>query len=216
MIKMGHAVGKRVRYEPLVHVTIEKNDLDRLGQGSEVKLGTLYIMTVLRWGVSRVSLWTWTFLVTLATAAVGLSLFAGFTFQVKPRYPFLLVTCHVIGAFATVTLYCILFVRWMGNHNTATHLYAAVVLWVSLVVILSTFISGIYFYFRYNARRRGLGYRLLITHLVMAALSFVCVIASVSELSGTGISAKSLFPPSSYNFYKHHHQRAQVSDINSP
>lgn len=153
-----------------------------------------------------VSLWQWTFLVALATATVGLVLFAGFTFRLKPRFPFLLVTLHVVGATATVVMFCILFVRSIGNH-AASHGYAGVVLWASLVVILLTFLSGLYFYFFYNARRRGLDYPLLVSHLIMAALSFVCVVASVAALSGIGIQTSSLFPTTGYNFHKHEHAR---------
>ncbi|WDL97492.1 hypothetical protein [Alicyclobacillus sp. ALC3] len=158
------------------------------------------------------TLWQWTFLLALATSAVGLILFGGFTFRIKPRFPFLLVTLHVVGATATVVLFCVLFARWL-MHYGPSHAYAGIVLWASLIVILATFLSGLYFYFFYNARRRGLGYRLLVTHLVMAALSFVCIIASVAELSGTGLVKSTLFPTNGYNFHKHAHMQ-QVGQAN--
>lgn len=155
------------------------------------------------------SLWLWTFLVALFTATVGLVLFAGFSFQKKKlRYPFLFVTFHVLGTTATVILFCILFVRWITHHDV-THPYGSVVLWLSLVVVLATFVSGIYFYFWYNARGRGLSYRLLVTHLAMASLAFVSVITSVAEFSNTGIHPGESYRTTGYNFYKHRNIRLQ-------
>lgn len=148
------------------------------------------------------SLWVWTFLVLLVTAVFGLWLFAGFTFRVRPRYPFALVTSHVIGATASLVLFCILVVRWFAHHQ-AVHSYAPVVLIIALVVLLATFLSGLYFYFGFNVRRRHLTYKLLITHLAMAALAFIFAIAGIAEASGP-VHTQKFYPSSMYNFHKHH------------
>lgn len=159
-----------------------------------------------------VGLWAWTFFALLVTSIFGIWLFAGFTFRLKPRYPFLLVTCHVVGALVTVVLFCSLFIKWLYQPQVG-HSFAPAILWVGLIMILATFLSGLYFYFFFNARRRGLGYKLLITHLVMAALSFVFVVASIAELSGS-VHTQHLFPGTKYNFYKHHRsQRATYNKV---
>ncbi|WDL95693.1 hypothetical protein [Alicyclobacillus sp. ALC3] len=156
------------------------------------------------------SLEQWTFRVAVATAAVGLALFAGFGFRIKAGLRFLFVTLHVVGATSTVIMFCVLFVRWM-RHPAASHSYAGVILWVSLIVILATFLSGMYFYFFYNVRRRRLHYPLLVSHLIMAALSFFCVMASVAELSPYGLVKSHLFLGHDYNFQKHEQgQHAQA------
>lgn len=157
-----------------------------------------------------VRLWEWTFFSLLVTSVFGIWLFVGFTFRLRPRYPFLLVTCHVVGATVTVVLFCSLFVKWLIQPQVG-YSYAPVILWIGLFMILATFLSGLYFYFFFDARRRGLGYKLLITHLVMAALSFVFVIASIAQLSGP-LHSQHFFPGNKYNFYKH--QRAHASNDN--
>ncbi|WDL98440.1 hypothetical protein [Alicyclobacillus sp. ALC3] len=158
------------------------------------------------------SLWMWTFLIALFTATVGLVLFIGFTFQQKLRYPFLFVTFHVIGATVTVILFCILFIRWITHHDATTP-YASLVLWASLAVVLATFVSGLYFYFWYNARKRPLSYRLLVTHLVMASLAFVSVITSVAQLSNTGLHSHQLYRATGYNFRKHRDIRQAEANL---
>lgn len=149
------------------------------------------------------TLWQWTFLALLITASFGIVLFTGYTFRVRIRYPFALVTSHVVSAFITVILFSILFVQKL-RFGFPAHSYSPFVLWPALVLLLATFASGVHFYFKYNARRLGLRNALLIAHLFMAALSFVAVIASTAELS-VPPKPTNLYPGSMYNFYKHQH-----------
>lgn len=149
------------------------------------------------------SLWQITLYSLFLTAFFGIFLFVGYTFRVRIRYPLALVTCHVVSALVTVVLFCFLLVQQL--HAPNLHQYAVVVAWLSLVAILITFVSGFYFYLRYNVRRRGLRTGLLVTHLLMAAVSFVCAAASIAELS-VPPKANNLYPGSMYNYYKHHNQ----------
>lgn len=156
----------------------------------------------MRHGGDDMALWRLTFVLLFVTASIGIWLFVGYTFRARIRYPLLLVTTHVISATLTVIAFIWLFItqrHWSQHHATAF-----VILCVSLVMVLVTYLSGLYFYGKFNVRGRGLKSKLLISHLVMAALSFVCVASSVAELSAAQPPTSHNYPGSMYNFYKHH------------
>lgn len=148
-------------------------------------------------------LWKWTFILLLITAGFGIWLFVGYTYRLRPRYPLIVVSSHVISALVTVILFTVLLVRWIHRGNFA-HGYEIFVLYVAYFVVLITFLFGMYLYVRYNLRKRGLTMRLLVAHLVMAALSFVAVVTGVAELS-VPIHTAHIYPGTMYNYHKHHH-----------
>ncbi|QSO46869.1 hypothetical protein [Alicyclobacillus mengziensis] len=127
-------------------------------------------------------LWQVTLAAFIVTSIFGLYLFSGYTFRIKVYYPLVLVTCHVAAAIATTILFGILIVRLLFSYNQV-HVFSVVFSVISFVLVLLTLASGLYFYFRYEARRRRTKWGLIGFHLAMAGLSFIFAISSISTVA---------------------------------
>lgn len=127
-------------------------------------------------------LWQVTLAAFILTSLFGLYLFAGYTFRIKVHYPLVLVTCHVIAALITSILFGILIVRILTSHSHSS-VFTEVFSLISFVLVLLTLASGLYFYFRYDARNRRTKWGLIITHLMMASLSFIFAISSIATVA---------------------------------
>lgn len=150
-------------------------------------------------------LWQWTLYSLGLTAVLGLLLFCGYTFRLRIVYPFALVTGHVVSATVTMILFCVLLYH-LATDSANVQMYAQIIAWVSFAALIVTFLSGLYFYLWFNARRRGLKNGMLVTHLLMAAVSFSFAVSGVAGIAGTQPTDRShLYPPSMYNFHKHQH-----------
>jgi hypothetical protein len=127
-------------------------------------------------------LWQATLTAFIITSLFGLYLFAGYTFRIKVHYPLVLVTSHVIAAATTTVLFAILMIRMLSSLNQSGT-FTAVFALISFALVVLTLMSGIVFYFRFDARRRRTRWGLIITHLMMASLSFIFAISSIATVA---------------------------------
>lgn len=147
------------------------------------------------------TLWHWTFAFLFFTAIVGLVLFSGFTLRINMRYPLLLVTTHVASASITFVLFTILLVQRLTSTQTGVQVFVL----ISYFILVVTFISGVYFFFRYDARRRGMRYLLLVFHLVSASLTFIFTVSSLAAFREPQTQPQHYTPGGAmYNVHKHH------------
>ena len=111
------------------------------------------------------------------TSLLGALLFFGFTFRVRIRYPLRIVSLHVILASITTALLCLAAVQalFFRPARTAASPWAAALLVAGLLLLLFTYALGLYFYLRYDARRRHLKLQSLVLHLSLAGLSFIFI-----------------------------------------
>ena len=127
-------------------------------------------------------LWQVTLTAFIITSIFGLYLFSGYTFRIKVYYPLVLVTCHVVAASVTTILFGVLIVRMLSSYSQIP-VFSVVFSVISFVLVVLTLTSGLYFYFRFEARRRRTKWRLIGFHLALAGLSFIFAISSISTVA---------------------------------
>ncbi|QQE77703.1 hypothetical protein [Alicyclobacillus sp. SO9] len=160
------------------------------------------------------TLWHWTFAFLFLTAIVGLVLFSGFTLRISIRYPLILVATHVASASTTFILFTILLVHRLTSTQTGVQVFVL----ISYMVLVVTFVSGIYFFFRYDAQRKRMRYFLLLFHLMSASLTFIFVISSLAAFRVPHPHSQQYTPGGAmYNVHKHHtiHQRGHKTSQGS-
>ena len=112
------------------------------------------------------------------TSLLGALLFFGFTFRVRIKYPLRIVSAHVVMATITTVLLCaavaqaLLAPRVAGSVSAP---WSAAMLVAGSLLLLFTYALGLYFYLRYDARRRHLRLQSVALHLSLAGLSFIFI-----------------------------------------
>lgn len=144
-------------------------------------------------------LWQVTLTAFIITSLFGLYLFSGYTFRIKVYYPLVLVACHITAAVVTTILFAVLVFR-MFTTTAHVNVFSIVFACISFGLVALTLFSGLYFFFRYDFKRRRSKWGVIMTHLAMAGLSFIFAISSISTVAIA--PAKHTYPGSKW--YKYH------------
>ena len=127
-------------------------------------------------------LWQVTLTAFIITSLFGLYLFSGYTFRIKVYYPLVLVACHITAAAVTTILFAILIVK-MFTTTAHINVFSIIFACISFALVALTLLSGLYFFFRYDFKRRRTKWGIIMTHLAMAGLSFIFAISSISTVA---------------------------------
>lgn len=136
--------------------------------------------TIILLGVSTtLSLLDWTYLFLFITSLFGAVLFFGFTFRLRISYPLVFVVSHVTLASVTWVLFSITLIRHLiGWSEHQVQNSTIIYLLLGYLVFTFTYVIGIYFFFRYDAKRKHPGLQSIALHLALAGLTFVFVTSS--------------------------------------
>lgn len=158
------------------------------------------------------SLLDWSYIALLVSSLMGAVLFVGYTFRVKLAYPILVVSLHLIAIIATFILFTIFMVQTFFTKIPA---FSFGFILVTYGIFVLTFLIGLFFFVRYDLRRKILHLPLLSTHLVMAVLTFTSFTSLMAFSIGEQIHlpnksiAVGAASPDWYFFHKHqylHHE----------
>jgi hypothetical protein len=149
------------------------------------------------------SLWQVSFLSLAVTSVFGLILFVGYTFRIRIQYPLTLVSFHVALASVTVVLYTLSTIQ-VFLHPSVSIGFRMLILFAD-VVLLATYITGLTFFIRFDAKRKGMRQHLIATHLVMAGVTFIFVTSGTIALVKPTVPAHTLYGPNRYELHKYDH-----------
>lgn len=122
------------------------------------------------------NLLSWSYLSLLVASFFGLMLFFGFTFRIKVHYPFSLVTLHLSSVILTFLLFTAALAQDIFGGHTSRGFQLDYTIFV-YIVFLITLGTGLFFFLRYDLRKKILHLPLVSTHLVMAGLTFILLTA---------------------------------------
>ncbi|MCY0874812.1 MAG: hypothetical protein OWT28_00795 [Firmicutes bacterium] len=133
------------------------------------------------------SLLAWSYGALGITALTGLGLFLMYTFRarthLKPIYPLIGVRVHLVFVAITAVLLTLVMKQKLTVAATGEAHYPQILLISSYVMFWVTLILGLYFYFRFDVKRIRLRSQFLVTHWVLAALSFIFLTSSFALYS---------------------------------
>lgn len=113
----------------------------------------------------------WSYLGLLMASLMGAILFFGYTFRIKIAYPFVLVSLHLTVVGVTFILFTAAFIHIFQVKTSALEVGFFT---LSYVVFVLTLVTGLFFFLRYDLRRKIMRLPLVSTHLVMAVVTFIC------------------------------------------
>ncbi|PWI57432.1 hypothetical protein [Sulfoacidibacillus thermotolerans] len=131
-----------------------------------------------------------TYILLFLTSLFGAVLFFGFTFRRQIRYPLFVVSSHVIFASATWALFSISLVRHLFRFAShPDHFTAVLYLLLGYAIYTFTYLLGVYFFFRYDAKRKHVRLQSIALHLTLAGLTFIFVTSSYIVVALTPVHA---------------------------
>lgn len=146
----------------------------------------------------------WSYIGLLVASLLGAVLFLGYTFRVRIAYPFVLVSLHMSTVVITFILFTIALVQGLDQGPFTFRTWFLI---LTYVVFLLTLLTGLFFFVRYDLRRKIMRLPLISTHLVMAVMTFICF-TGLMGLSLQGLGARTSpstgsASPAWYSFHRH-------------
>lgn len=160
----------------------------------------------------------WAYVSLLVASLFGLMLFFGFTFRIKVHYPISLVTLHLASVILTFLLFTAAIVESILHGHTSRGFQVDYTVFV-YIVFLITLATGLFFFLRYDLRRKILRLPLVSTHLVMAGITFILLTALMALPTGEAAIQKKVvlgsLSPAWYTYNRHHVMKAIQNNIKS-
>ncbi len=104
----------------------------------------------------------------------GAVLFMGFTFHLEIRYPLAIVMIHLAVVLTSFVLFSIWMFDVLSGHTGGILVSHAFSL-AAYAVFAITLGSGLFFFLRYDARRKQMRVTMVGAHIVLACLTFIAV-----------------------------------------
>lgn len=126
----------------------------------------------------------WTYLSLWITSLSGALLFFGFTFRTLVKYPFAIVVSHVLLATLTLLLFTASLAQALLGVNAFTaHAVSTLSLSSGYAFFVFTYAVGVYFFLRFDAKRRRVRMQSIALHLSMAGLTFIFVTSAFAMVT---------------------------------